>query len=73
MKQEYVVFKKTNKEKAVTMFPKRSQTPKRITYLVKKEFAGTFSKFKSTSMRVMYSDLVFADGVLVKNIFGPTP
>lgn len=71
IKMKYVVFSKKPGKHSRTILPKRVMTCKTVKFLVKEECSRFFPKKGFTWKHLMMADIIFADGILIKNIFGP--
>lgn len=70
MREEYVVVTRTS-NKNRTVLPKPYMMAKELKFFVKSHLASRFPK--RFDVRCMYmADLIMADGVVIKNRFGPT-
>lgn len=66
---KYIKFTRKTQEYH-TYLPKQFMGAKKLVFLVKECVAEQFPKH-ITSQAVQMADFVFADGYLIKNVFGP--
>lgn len=70
MNTKYVVFKrKINSNR--TIFPRQAQSGSIARFFVNERFVKLFPKKELGWKNIQVADLVFVDGVLIKNRFGP--